>query len=282
MVAKLQAQSKANRVTWDLVEPDEYEILALAKRGLVRKLPADVKADLIKAVGSEHVTDYGILSAAYADVLVCNRDAVKRCPKNAAEFWDVKGFPGRRTMYGDGWLESAVAAVQADGVPRDQVFPPDMDRAYRKLDEIKPDVAVWWKTGDQSQQIFRDEEVAMGYMWDGRAYGLLDQGVNVEISHDGSPLHRTLFVVTKDAPNPEAAYAFLRWFATHPRNQAEWVKKMHYGLPHPDVFKYLPEDVAEQIATFPANADVSVRVDPQWAASNQARELKRWADWIGR
>ena len=80
--------------------------------------------------------------------------------------------------------------LEVPGVAKEDVFPLDVDRAFAKLDELKPNINVWWTTGDQSQQIFRDEEVVMGIMWDGRAHGLRDQGVDVQLSFEGSPISR--------------------------------------------------------------------------------------------
>jgi putative spermidine/putrescine transport system substrate-binding protein len=58
-------------------------------------------------------------------------------PKNWADFWDVKKFPGNRSM-----LHNAVRAAQfalvADGVSPDKIFPMDVDRAFKKLDTAAP------------------------------------------------------------------------------------------------------------------------------------------------
>lgn len=280
--AKLEAMAKAGNVTWDVIDLGEEDAIAAANEGLLQPLPEDVKQRLIDAVGEDQVTDYGISIAAYASVIVCNPEAVEKCPTTPAEFWDVEGFPGRRTMYGDGWSEGIMYALLADGVPADQLFPLDFDRAFAKLDEIKPDIAVWWTTGDQSQQIFRDEEVAIGILWDGRAYGLPKQGVNVEVSHDGSPITRDLFVVPADAPNPDAAFAFLEWYATNPEAEAKWAELMNYGVASPRAFDFIPEEVASTLATYPANLEVSVPVDVAWVAEHREAGLKRWTDWLGK
>jgi spermidine/putrescine-binding protein len=175
--AMLEAQAEAGNVTWDIVDLGEEDAVAMIDAGLLQPIPDDVKADLIEAVGEENVTDYGISFASYGSVIVCNTAAAEACPTTPAEFWDVENFPGRRALYGDGWSDSLVYALQADGVAKEDLFPLDVDRAFAKMDEIKPHINVWWTTGDQSQQIFRDEEVVMGILWDGRAAGLRDQGV---------------------------------------------------------------------------------------------------------
>lgn len=279
--AKLEAMAKAGNVTWDVIDLGEEDAIPAASMGLLQPLPEDVKQRLIDAVGEEQVTDLGVGIAHFASVIVCNPDAVERCPKTPAEFWDVEGFPGRRTMYGDGWWTGIMYALLADGVPKDQLFPLDMDRAFAKLDEIKPYIDVWWTTGDQSQQIFRDEEVAIGLIFDGRAYGLREQGLNVEISHEGSPVTRNLLVVPTDAPNPEAAFAFLEWYATHPEAEAKWVEGINYGVANLKAFDYLPDEIAETIATYPANMETSIPIDVEWVAENRERGLERWTNWLG-
>ena len=52
-------------------------------------------------------------------------------------------------------------ALLADGVPADKLYPIDMDRAFHKLDEIKPHITVWWTTGAQPAQLLLDKEVVM-------------------------------------------------------------------------------------------------------------------------
>jgi spermidine/putrescine-binding protein len=185
-------------------------------------------------------------------------------------------------MYGDGWVENMVYALEADAIPPDRLFPLDVARAYRKLDAIKPHIDVWWTTGDQSQQILRDEEVGMAIMWDGRAYQLEQQGLRVQISHAGATVHREMFVVPEQAPNAQRAFAFLEWYATHPEEGAKWVQEMRYGVANPRAFDLLPTDVAQTIATYPDNLKQSVRLDVAWMTANRAQLLPRWSSWLGK
>jgi putative spermidine/putrescine transport system substrate-binding protein len=281
-VPKLQAQANAGQVEWSLLDPGEVEAQVLIQQGLLAKLPADVKAFLVEKVGEQNVTDYGVSMGVYSDVIACNPDLVERCPTTPAEFWDVDNFPGRRAMYGDGWDINIIYALEADGVPRDGLFAnTDIDRAFGKLDEIKPHVNVWWTSGDQSQQIFRDGEVAMAIMWDGRAYQLRDQGMKqLKISHDGMLRARELIVVPRDAPNPEAAFAFLRWYVTHPKQGAAWVKAIGYGVAAPKALAFLPKTVSQQIATAPENVAVTIPLDAEWDVKYQDEVLPRWTNWL--
>src|SRR5690606_12430420 len=69
-------------------------------------------------------------------------------PQSWADFWDVEKFPGKRCM--PAWPRFVMeAALMADGVPKDQIYPIDMDRALKKIAEIKPHVSKWWTTSAQ-------------------------------------------------------------------------------------------------------------------------------------
>jgi spermidine/putrescine-binding protein len=183
-------------------------------------------------------------------------------------------------MYGDGWTDALVYALLADGVSRDEVFPIDVDRAFAKLDEIKPHINVWWTTGDQSQQIFRDEEVVMGILWDGRASGLRDQDVEVQLSFAGSPISRDLLVVPADAPNAEAAFAFLHWYATHPEAGAEWIEAMGYGVANPESYANVDPAVTADMGGSPENMAQGVILDVEWSRENRDEVLPRWTEWL--
>ncbi|APO65528.1 hypothetical protein BFS10_15240 [Brucella suis] len=119
----------------------------------------------------------------------------------------MKTFPGPRGLPDTGdrdWWLPAIA-LMADGVPRDKIFPMDLDRAYKKLDEIKPYISVWWKTGNQVAQIMRDQEVAMTLSYSGRALTAMNEGAPFQLSWNDAIMDTGYFAILKDAPNPEGA-----------------------------------------------------------------------------
>ena len=121
-------------------------------------------------------------------------------PQSWADFWDVKKFPGTRSLYNNAPRALAFALL-ADGVPPDKLYPMDIDRAFKKLDQIKPHIKVWWTQGNQSQQLIRDGEVDMMAIWNARASELAAQGVPVELVWNGADVGITMWGVAKGAPN---------------------------------------------------------------------------------
>ena len=60
-----------------------------------------------------------------------------------------------------GQAGDGLAALIADGVPMEKLYPIDANRAFKKLEQLKPHVLVWWNSGAQSVQILQDGEVDM-------------------------------------------------------------------------------------------------------------------------
>ena len=46
-------------------------------------------------------------------------------------------------------------ALLADGVEPKDLYPLDVDRAFRKLDQIKHYVRKWWANGSEVMQLFK-------------------------------------------------------------------------------------------------------------------------------
>jgi spermidine/putrescine-binding protein len=280
MVAKLQAQQAAGNVAWSLVMPHDQDTFAIAAKGMLLPLPPEIKSQALALYGPKLVSEYAIARGLSASVFVCNPALASRCPRGPVEFWNVKDFPGRRALYSNGWLENLMYALQADGVPPEKLFPLDLDRGFRKLDELKPNVNVWWSTGDQSQQIFRDREVAMGVLWDGRAYGLAAQGVKLEISHRGTMLGWGSLAVPTGAPNAPAAWAFFRWYMAHPEAQGAIQQVTGYGESSPLALNYTSAEMRPQMASDPKNLKEVVVPDLTWVSAHRAEIVKRWTEWL--
>lgn len=203
-------------------------------------------------------------------------------PKNYADFWDVKRFPGPRGVINAGVPQWTLAvALLADGVAPAKLFPMDLDRAFRKLDEIKPHVKVWWKTGDQSQQIMRDGEVVINLMWSGRAITLRKQGLPIAISWQQSVKDYATWHIAKNTPNLDGAYAFLDFFLGHTDGQVAFALEVNNSTSSAEGAKRLPE--AEK-ANFAATYwDDMVDIDGNaWVQENRELIVKRWNEWIAK
>ena len=144
-----------------------------------------------------------------------------------------------------------------DGVPTAiKSDPLDVDRALKKLKEIKKDVTVWWASGAQSAQVLKDGEVDMALIWNGRAEALAKEVASVGIdSEPADPPHRLLDCPERRAEQgscdegdrdhdarPEAQVTF----GTLHQLRARQRQGIRDGLIQPEVAKDLLERAGER------------------------------------
>ena len=134
----------------------------------------------------------------------------RKVPTDWADFWDSEAFPGPRTMIsGSGGLNPYLeAALMADGVGKDELYPIDIDRAYASLDNVRDSVVRWWDAGAIPAQMLTDKEAVLAVIWNGRMQALLDEGVPVAPVWNQGGLYTDVWAIPKGAPNASNAQKF--------------------------------------------------------------------------
>lgn len=270
---KIKAMVEAGNVTWDVVDVEGDYAVQAGNAGLLEKLDFSV-IDKDK-LDPRFVTDYSVGSFYYSFVIGCNTDAVEACPKTWADLFDTQKFPGKRAFYK--WSAPGVieAALLADGVAADKLYPLDLDRAFKKLDTIKADI-VWWDSGAQSQQLLASAEAPFGSFWNGRLTALAQTGVSVETSWTNNITAADSLVVPKGAKNKEAAMKFIAT-ATSGSAQAQFAAATGYApisleantLMEPALRNTLPD----------MQADTQVNADMSYWAEHRDEIGTRWYAW---
>jgi putative spermidine/putrescine transport system substrate-binding protein len=270
---KIKAMVEAGSVTWDVVDVEGDYAAQAGPKGLLEKLDFGV-IDKSK-LDPRFVTDYSVGSFYYSFVIGCNADAVAACPKTWADLFDTTKFPGKRTFYK--WSAPGVieAALLADGVPADKLYPLDLDRAFKKLDTIKADI-IWWSGGAQSQQLIASAEAPFGSVWNGRMTALAKTGVKVETSWEQNITAADSLVVPKGTKNKDAAMQFIA-FATSAQGQADMAAATGYAPINLDSAKLMDAETAK---TLPDQQKASqVNADMTYWAANRDAIGKRWYAW---
>lgn len=264
---------EANAVTWDVVDVEGDYAAQSGKKGLLEKLDFSV-IDKSK-LDPRFVTDYSVGSFYYSFVIGCNKDAVDACPKTWADLFDAQKFPGMRAFYK--WSAPGVieAALLADGVSPDKLYPLDLDRAFKKLDTIKSDI-IWWSGGAQSQQLLASAEAPFGSVWNGRMTALAQSGINVETSWEQNITAADALVVPKGSKNKEAAMQFIA-LATSPEAQADLAKITGYAPINLDSPKMMDPELAKTLPD--AQTASQVNADMNYWAENRDAIGERWYAW---
>jgi mannopine transport system substrate-binding protein len=280
MQAKATAMQAAGRVEWDIISPQMSELANLSHLlvdlGDCAAIP-NIANTLPGTCGR-----YGVLYLVGAQVLAHDTRAYKgRPPRTWMDFWNVKDFPGRRALSNSGGpFATIVSALIADGVPRDKLFPLDLDRAFRKLDEIRPHIAVWWRTGSQSSSMWESDDIAMALMWSGQAYATKKTGFPLDWSYEDTLANFGAWAILKNCPHPNAARAFIDFYLGSAEGGAGFGRDVGYATPNLAAAGLMTPDEKQSLITTPEIMGKLIDMDPAWVQQNRARTLERWKEWI--
>lgn len=270
---KIKAMVEAGNTVWDVVDVEVAFAHKFCAEGMLEKL--DYSVIDASRVDPQYVFECGIGAMTWSWVNAYNKSELNGAvPAGWADFFDTEKFPGGRSVtkwIAPGMLE---AALLADGVPADQLYPLDLDRAFAKFDSIKDDI-VWWSTASEAQQQVTSGEAVMSMLWSGRAV-TATQDPNVGVSWEQNLLTNETVIVPKGAKNREAAMLLINQIVTA-ESQAGYANEMGYGpvnldsppLITPEAFQGLPE----------AHTEGQIFVDPVYWRENLDAVSARWYAW---
>ena len=276
-MAKLKAEVQTGNYDWDCSNLDRMEFTTASNEKLLE--PIDFKSIDQTKVSPGTIVGDGVAGLAVGTPLVYRKDKFpKGGPKSWADFWDVKQFPGPRALYDQSFTALAYALI-ADGVPKDKIYPMDLDRAFKKLDEIKPYIKVWWKQGAQSQDLIMNGEVVMLPMWNGRAQALIDKGAPLEIVWNGNQNYFAYWFVAKGSPRASKAWKFIEMTA-QAKPQADFCSQLPYGPSNPKAFEFMTAEAASKTPSTPEHLAESFEADTVWLAPRMSDIQRRWTQWL--
>ncbi|MGH1424278.1 MAG: extracellular solute-binding protein [Pseudooceanicola sp.] len=279
--ARAEGMVRTGNVEFDIVTGTAPDLVD--KTDILLRVPCAEMPNIQKYALPGACEEYGVARTTGGMLISYDKDVyVDKAPVTWADFWDVETFPGPRGLPDTGdrdwWLPTV--ALLADGVKKEDLFPLDLDRAYKKLDEIRPHVTVWWKTGSQVQQIIRDREIAMTMAYSGRALGSIKEGLNFGLSWDNALKDTGYFAILKDSPNPEGAVKFIDFFYGNADGHPAFIRAVNYATSSTIGVGMLPEEEQKLYATFPENYDKLVTPDFAWIGQNRDMLRERWTAWI--
>lgn len=277
----LRNRLKTPSSDWDVVEVDPQELADGCTEGLF------VKLDWSAIGGKDHylpqgVSDCGVGAALTTVVLAWDRDKFPAAP-NWADFWDVAKFPGKRGLF-KGVRGNLEFALMADGVAPADVYKvlatsEGVDRAFRKLDQLKPYI-VWWQTGKEAAHILSSGDVLMTTAPAGRI--VLANRVdhrNFGIQWKAGLYSAKSWAIVKGSPDQRQAEQFL-YFAGMPAVEARLFEKAAMAGLAKGANEGLPPDLAAMSASTPANLSAAGPIDAAFWHDNLTKLRQRFDAWL--
>lgn len=279
--AKLTAQVDSGNVTWGIVEVEPNFAENACKKGIITPLTPAIKEAAAQAnIDPRYLNDCSVPALLYAFTIAYNTDAFPdEHPRTWAEFFDTKRFPGKRGFWNYATGGMFEAALLADGVAPEDLYPLDIDRAFRKLDTIK-DSIVYYDTGDEQAQLLASGEAPLVMGWNGRIDQAAADGEPIANEWGENMISYDQFTIPTGYPNTETAQKWMADYLGDVEGQAKDAEGSLFSPVNPAALDKVPHDVAVKLSTYPANiAQSSIVIDYRYWAEHYAEVSERLSEW---
>ena len=263
---KIKEMVDSKNVTADVADADLFNAVSLGPTGHLEAIDYSIVSK--DRTLPQYALEFGVSIILYGYAFVYDTEAYgDNPPKDWADFFDTSKFPGTRALYkwANGSLE---AALMADGVAGDDLYPLDMDRALNKIKSIK-DNSIYWGSGSEVHSMVVNGEASMAIIWQNR-------GRNIEKDTDGryklvnnqAMAMPGAYIVPKG--NPAGREAVMQFIATAQEVPAQLKLLDCLGMTpsNPEAFDQIPEDQQPYAITSAMNIDKVVFNDPEWWGKN--------------
>ncbi|MER9177442.1 ABC transporter substrate-binding protein [Mesorhizobium sp. M0955] len=274
-LAKVKAQVTSGNVDWDVFDAPSALGASGSKEGYWEPLdPALFDADdLALPADRDRVPFYTFAGGIAWDPA---KFPEGKHPTTFAEYFDYKKFPGRRT-FRDRPSETLEAALLADGVSPSELYPLDVDRAFKKLDTIKPYVASWVAATPQTVTLLQTGEVDFSYTYSARVKATQASDKTLSFSFAEALIGTEYLAVVKGAPHKENAFKFVS-YALRPEAQAPLMEQLGYNPNSKKSLRMLSDSARKWLPD--SNNPRNVILNDNWWADNFETISRRFKEWI--
>lgn len=211
MYAKLSSGSTA----YDLVQPTDYIVGLMIRQNLLQKLDKSQLPNIgnfdsnYMNLAFDPGNAYTVPYQAGTDAIVVNTDTVKNVPQSWADLWKPE-YAGQMVFLDDSRATIGLTLLTL-GYDVNTKDPAQLDAAKAKLKELVPGIKIFNSDSPKTDLIAGD--VDLGMTWTGEAF--LAQQENPAIQYiyptEGALLWQDNYAMPADAPNADAAYAWLNY-----------------------------------------------------------------------
>ncbi|MGE3872096.1 MAG: extracellular solute-binding protein [Parvibaculaceae bacterium] len=272
----IKAQVESGSVRWDVCDTELYSAYRLGGQYLQ---PMDYA--IIDKGKTTDASEFAVPYGYYSTVIAYDHERFGDNPPTSwADFWNAEKYPGKRSLYK--WMSGNLeAALLADGVSPDKLYPLDVDRALAKIKELKPHILTHWGSAAEAQQLLRDKEVTMVQIWHTRAILLVeDTDGKARFTFDQGLLNYANWAVPKNNPaGTEAAMKFVN-ASLGQEAQQKMMENYKYGPVNPQAIAALSPELAKLNPSDPANINKQVLTDNRWYAEHYGAALDRYSALI--
>jgi putative spermidine/putrescine transport system substrate-binding protein len=276
--SKLLQMIESGTVTWDVAEVGLDFDLTEANDNLV-----DIDCEVVECDafdGNWEVTAKGVPMFIYSTNIAYNTDAFgEDGPQNWADFFDTDAFPGKRALNAaEGFYGLMEAALLADGVSRDELYPLDVDRALAVMEPIKDDL-IFITSGSECIDLVTSGEATAGACYNGRVTLAASEGLPIAQSWNQQIQSADYVAIPEGSKNVDAAMALIAYITSteHSGDLADYIT---YGPGNPNA--EVSDEAAAEVPTANEGTgdDAPIVPDWEWWNANRADVLETVSEWV--
>lgn len=293
----LRSRLESEDTPWDVIDLSLQTVDQACELGLLEQID---HGDLKDAPDGTSVTaDFlpdglrkcGVASVAWSLAIVYDKRKMKKKskPATARDFFNIKRFPGKRSMRRGPKLNLELALL-ADGVAPSDVYnmletDEGLYRALNRMEKLRGNI-VWWDRGHEPLKHLSDGKAAMATAFNGRIFSTIaGEQQPFGIIWDGQIYNIDLWAVPKGAKNRERAFEFIA-FATQTDRLAQQAKWFPYGPMRKSAVRQIGEHaeaglkMAPYIPTAAKNFENALRIDEAWWDQHNNKMTAIFEAWL--
>lgn len=253
MLAKLQAGGGGG---YSILYPSDYMVQKMMDLGML------VELDRSRIVGMDNLftkfqnptynphNSHSIPLSWGTTGLIYNKKKVQPAPTDWSYLWEYKDQLSRRMTLLNDVREVMGATLKMLGYSYNTKNTQEIEAAYKKLLELKPNLASFTSDAWRTQILSGDLLIAMCYSSDANEVMPENQDLEYVLPKSGSSLWVDTLVIPTTAPNIDGAYAWIN-FMLQPDVAAEICKELSFAVPNKEAVKLLPPEIKENLSLFP-------------------------------
>ncbi|AOE87788.1 ABC transporter substrate-binding protein [Pseudomonas sp. TCU-HL1] len=282
-MARIKVMVDTGSVDWDLVEIEAPDLVRGCEEGMFERLDWQ-RIDGADQLIADAAQECGSATMVWSVALAYDAGKLAEAPKSWADFWDVQRFPGKR-----GLRKRAVYnlefALLADGVRREDVYkvlatPAGVERAFAKLDQLKPHIQ-WWEAGAQPVQWLAAGDVTMTSVYSGRIAAAHQEGNNFAVVWPDSLYGMDYWAIIKGSKHVDRAHQLIA-FINKADNQADYVKRIPYGPVNQQTFDRLDPALTGWLPSAPENMEQALAMDVEFWTDHGEDLEQRFNAWAAK
>jgi len=282
LIAKLQGGASG----YDIAAPTAEYVPGMVEEGFLEKL------DLTRIPNVQYIDetfknlwwdptneyqvpkDYGTTGIMYRGKMLASP------PTSWREFYDLtRGSESGKVVMVDSMGDVFVFPLKMLGYSLNSLDPDELEEARQILLDVAPHLLAL--DSDLYQDKLASEEASMVLGWTGPLLGLQDNEDTADAAYtvpsEGSLFWMDTWVMIKDAPHKDAAYAWLD-FIQEPAIQAAETEFNYYATCNSEAKKLVPKEILDNEAVFPSESAFAKLEGAEDTSGNNQR-LDIWEEF---